>query len=182
MPVPPIDLDLIAFFNRPGEPALDAVMRAASSLRSTLPLLVLFVVLIVRRSPQRWLGAVVLLAAVGLTDLGSARVLKPYFARVRPCNMQPESYTRTLETCGSGEAMPSIHAADTAAAAAVVSWALPAFTPLAVGASILVGVSRVYLGQHWPTDVLFGWLIGASVGGALIWVTRLRYAVGRRRY
>ena len=182
MPVPPIDLDLISVFNRPGEPVLDAVMRAASSLRSTLPLLVLFVVLIVRRSPQRWLGAVVLLLAVGLTDLGAARVLKPYFARVRPCNMEPESYTRTLNTCSSGEAMPSIHAADTAAAAAVISWALPAFTPVAVGASILAGISRVYLGQHWPTDVLFGWLFGACVGGALVWVTRLRHSVTRGRH
>ncbi len=182
MPVPPIDLDLIAVFNRPGEPALDALMRAASSLRFTLPLLLLFVVLIVRRSPQRWLGAVVLLAAVGLTDLGAARVLKPYFARVRPCNMAPESYTRTLEQCGAGEAMPSIHAADTAAAAAVISWALPTFTTVAVSAALLVGTSRVYLGQHWPTDVLFGWLLGAAVGGALVWATRLRHAVKRSRY
>ena len=63
----------------------------------------------------------------------------------------------------------------------MVSWALPAFTPLAVGASLLIGLSRVYLGQHWPTDVLFGWLLGACVGGALVWTTRLRYALWRGR-
>lgn len=181
MPVPPIDLDLIAFFNRPGEPALDAVMRAASSLRSTLPLLGFFVLWIGKRSPQKWFGAFILLAAVGLTDLAGARVLKPYFDRTRPCNLQPESYTRTIDGCGSGEAMPSIHAADTAAAAAIVSWALPAFTPVAVGASLLVGVSRIYLGQHWPTDVIAGWLLGAAIGGALVWITRLRHAVKRGR-
>ena len=181
MPVPPIDLDLIQLLNRPGAPALDAVMSAASSLRASLPLLGLFTFLIARRSPQKWLGAAILLAAVGLTDLGAARVLKPYFDRVRPCNMQPESYTRVVGQCGAGAAMPSIHAADSAAAAAVVSWALPAFTPLAVGASLLIGLSRVYLGQHWPTDVLFGWLLGACVGGALVWTTRLRYALWRGR-
>lgn len=36
---------------------------------------------------------------------------------------------------------------------------------LAVSAALLVGISRVYLGVHWPTDVLAGWLAGA------IWAT-----------
>ena len=38
---------------------------------------------------------------------------------------------------------------------------------------MLTGISRIYLGAHWPSDVLGGYLAGASVLGTLIWLDKM---------
>lgn len=118
---------------------------------------------ILKRQSQ-WLLCAAL--AVGLTDMICARVLKPAIDRERPCQVLegvrgPRSRPGGPFECGSGASMPSNHAANTAALAAAMA------SPALAGISVISGVSRIVNGQHWPSDVLAGWAIGAVFGVAL---------------
>ena len=171
---PVIDLQLLSLLNRPGVAWLDAVMGAASNRGVLLAVAALAAIYLWIKSPHRALAAILLWAAIGVADLLSVRVVKPEFGRVRPCNADPARVPHPLG-CGAGQSFPSTHASDTAAAAVVLSWAAPRLSPIGIGLALLVGVSRVYLGVHWPTDVIAGWALGAAVGAALISLARLRY-------
>lgn len=115
---------------------------------------------------------------VALTDLVSHRVIKRHFQRDRP---QKAGVAVVLRTeAHLGYSLPSNHAANMFGAATFVAGAAP---PLAVPvflAAALVAYSRVYVGVHFPFDVLGGALLGMLAGAFVLWVFRgLRVFGGR---
>jgi undecaprenyl-diphosphatase len=99
-----------------------------------------------------------ILINVAVTDQLSSHVIKRLVERPRPC--QTLSDVRSPDGCGPASSFPSSHATNIGGVMTLVSLAYPAWTPLAAVTALLVGLSRVYLGVHYPSDVLAGFLIG----------------------
>jgi len=120
------------------------------------------------RGRRRALEVLVVAAlAVGAGDMLAYRVIKPWAARPRPGEAGLPAVVRAPVNGRLG--FPSNHAVNSAAAAAVLSVAYPAGAPVFALAAAVVGYSRVYVGAHYPGDVLAGFALGAALGLPLAW-------------
>lgn len=119
---------------------------------------------------KRWAAIVTIALAMGSADAITARIVKPTVGRERPCR-ELEGLIKPV-SCGVGKSFPSGHAtvafafAVTAAPAIRFGWIL--FPILAV----LVALSRVALGVHYPTDISAGAILGASIGAVALALSR----------
>lgn len=114
-------------------------------------------------------------------DQGPLYALRPYRAfpqQIWTCRsdpaFNPDALLSTL--CREEEtlAFPSGHAQTSMVAWGYLLVVLRRRSIMILGAAmiVLIGLSRLYLGQHWPTDVLGGWLIGAGVLATALWLFR----------
>ncbi|SME90636.1 phosphatase PAP2 family protein [Pseudobacteriovorax antillogorgiicola] len=148
-------------------PALDLIMRAISSHTIWLIPLGGWAYLCIRRKQKFWwLGVLLLLIGVGLADLFAYQVLKPYFGRLRPCKV--DEMVRVVHSCGGMYSFPSNHATNSMVLAGILLWwSRPLVGGVFVAISLLVGLSRVYLGVHYPLDISFGFLLGLTWASVL---------------
>jgi undecaprenyl-diphosphatase len=103
-----------------------------------------------------------LFLAVILADLVCAHLLKDWVGRVRPCNALADALTPTGRR--TSFSFPSTHGATMGAAALVLSLGFRRWTALWAVYATLVAVSRVYLGLHYPSDVIAGLALGSVIG------------------
>ena len=113
-----------------------------------------------RRRPRSvpW-SALLATAALLLASLASG-LLKDAFDRARPTLAEP------LVSLPADASLPSGHAATAAAAAGVVALLHPRLRLPLAGLVAAIALSRVYLGVHYPSDVL----AGAGLGLAIAWL------------
>lgn len=107
-----------------------------------------------------------LLVAADLAANGLSLVLRQWIGRLRPPLVYPDP--RPLVPTPHTGSFPSGHSATAFACATVIAWASPRLAVPAFVLAALVAWSRVYVGVHWPLDVLGGAALGVLVATALL--------------
>lgn len=180
-----VDSTLLLGLNGLHNPVLDTVMRTVSCRTVWIPLYLLLFALVWRRYGLK--GAVLCLLAVTLADQLCGSWLRSAVGRLRPSNPDNplSEWVHLVNNYRGGKyGFPSCHAANTAVVAVTLSLWLRRRALMAwlLGWSALVSLSRIYLGVHYPGDVLAGFAIGAGIAYGLMRLLRPALSAARRTW
>jgi undecaprenyl-diphosphatase len=118
---------------------------------------------------RRPLVAVAVVAANEASSLTDS-ALKAVIGRERPPLADPRVHP--LIPLPHDPSMPSGHAMMAFSGAVILAAVLPRWRWALLAVAAGVAVSRVYLGVHYPSDVVAGALLGAAVGAVALWLLR----------
>ena len=177
-----MDWDTFLFFSINGMaghwPWLDELMRLMSRPGTyVIPGFLALAYWYRRKELQAVLLSLVLAALIALGD-ATASGVKRLVARPRPC--QVLSDVRKLTGCGRAFGFPSNHAVNTSAAGLFFQLIYPKTAVIAWPLVALIGFNRVYVGGHYVTDVLGGWLLGGIEAWLVVRLLRARGWVKKR--
>lgn len=108
------------------------------------------------------IAVIFVILLIVVTDQLGHKVIKEIFQRTRPCNTLADVLTPL--GCSGTYSFPSNHALNNFAAATFFSRLFPKFNWILFITAFLVSLSRVYLGLHYPSDIIGGAIIGSAFG------------------
>ncbi|MGB9561476.1 MAG: phosphatase PAP2 family protein [bacterium] len=137
---------------------LDSISLFFADARPFVPLLVIiWLLLIIRATPQTKRMLLVIPFLISATDILSSGIMKPLFARVRPCHILELT---TISSCSESFSFPSGHATNSMAFAFFLFLHKRLLGLCFILLSVFISFTRIYLGLHYPTDIFAGWVIG----------------------
>lgn len=181
-----LDHNILFFINGHHSQWADTAMMTITGKWTWIPLYILLVGLMLWRCG--WRRTIVYLlgiaAVITLTDQACASWIRPAVERLRPCS--PENPINPLIQTVNGYApgsysFPSCHAANTFALATFLSleFCNRRMTIFIYLWAAIVSISRLYLGVHYPSDLLGGALIGSAIA-IIIYFICSRIKFGRK--
>lgn len=175
-------------------PLLDWLMPAVSCIQAWLPLLILACLWVAwrgGRSGRHFL--ICMIVAIGLGDGLVSHGLKHAVGRARPKDVTTEVIVRDLgkakpefarlfkpptqrpgrpKPLEHGKSFPSSHTVNLFAAALIIAHFRRGWGTFAFGFAALVSYSRIYVGAHWPSDIVPSIGLGLLVGVSAVWLVR----------
>jgi len=172
-----LDRKLLLFINSLNHPILDEIMWFLSGKFSFVPMYIFLLVYLYKTKGIKWTFFIILFLSftILLSDQISVHLFKNVFQRLRP------SHNTTLQGLlhyyeiqkgtfyqGGQYGFVSSHSTNFAAFVTFVAGFLSVYKKLILtiltGLAVLVCLSRIYLGVHYPSDVLVGALLGSVIG------------------
>lgn len=175
-----------AIIDATGIPSVDAVMLVITSLADLFIIVPFSLILFIKRKTRR-LGAILLMALV-LSTLASTYI-KQIVDRERPQYKFEPSIDLGYEpeqdvVSRSASSFPSGHATRSAAFALIISYMVRDRSLVGIPAGIMmwafpasVAFSRIYIGAHYPTDVIAGVVLGIIIANALGRILKFKASV-----
>lgn len=164
-----LDTDLFLWLNGTNAPWFDTLMIWVTERNHWFPFYAVLVFWLIYRFHKLAIGLILtIVAAVALSDQLSSSLFKPWIHRLRPCHTPGvQEKIHHILGCGGPFGFVSSHAATTFALATIL-WLLLGNRYLWLRWTFLwaavVTYSRIYVGVHYPLDVLAGTGIGVFSG------------------
>ena len=168
------DFDIYIFYkiNRGLQNSLfDILMPLVTNYRNWYFVIPLIILLFIIRDWKKGLVTILLvIIAVSISDYLNSHIVKYFFGRLRPCNKLPIETLRLIIGCPHNPSFPSSHAANIFALSTVLAYRYKRLLIPMLFISVLVCMSRVYLGVHYPFDVIVGGIFGIFYGSVVIYL------------